>query len=71
MSKLINVADDVYEKLSRLKSKNESFSELLRQLLIKKSNKEAIMELAGAGEFDDKKLAELKGGWKKWSEKYA
>ncbi len=69
MSKLINISDDVYKELTMLKAK-QSYSEIIRKLLEKKSNKEHILKFFGKGEFDDAKLKDLKEGWKRWSKKY-
>ena len=70
MSKLISVADDVYEKLSAMKAQ-QSYSEVIRKALQKQGNTEALLALAGKGSFNEKRLKELKEGWKRWSEKYA
>jgi len=70
MSKLINVSDDIYEQLNKLKD-NESFSTTIRKLLLQRSNKEEILKRFGKGEIDEKRMKELKKGWKKWTEKYA
>lgn len=70
MSKLINVSNEIYRKLSSMKGE-ESFSVVIENLLEKSSNKKAILACAGKGSFDEKKLKELKAGWRKWSEKYA
>lgn len=71
MSKLINVADDVYQRLSTLKKREESFSEVLRELLKKKTNKEKILSFAGLEGMDENKIKSLKEGWKKWSSTHA
>ena len=70
MSKLINISDDVYEQLNRLKD-NESFSIAIRKLLLQKSNKDAILKQFGKGDVDEKRMRELKKGWEKWTERYA
>ncbi len=70
MTKLINIADRVYEKLKAMKGE-ESFTMVIEKLIEKKSNKEAILACAGKGSFDEEKLKELKAGWKKWTGKYA
>lgn len=70
MSKLINVSDELYEKLKRMKG-NDSYSVVIKELLSRKTNKDKILSLAGKGDFDEKRLKELKKGWKKWSERYA
>ncbi|MEK6962794.1 MAG: antitoxin VapB family protein [Nanoarchaeota archaeon] len=69
MAKLINVSDDVYNTLKGLKGK-ESYSVVIRQLLQGHSNKEKVLSFFGRGGVDAKAVAELKEGWKKWSEKY-
>lgn len=71
MSKLISVSDDVYETLTNLKNKEESYSKVIRNLITTKSNKEKILSFYGKGGVDTKKIEELKKIWKKWSEKYA
>lgn len=68
MSRLINISDDVYKELTRLKGK-ASYSELVRMLLQKRSNKELILSFAGKGGVDEEAIGEVKKGWKKWSEK--
>ena len=70
MSKLINISNEVYEKLTKMKGK-ESYTIVIWDLLSKKGNKEQILALAGKADFDEEKLKNLKKGWKKWSEKYA
>jgi predicted CopG family antitoxin len=70
MSKLINVSDEIYKKLSSMKG-DESFSIVINKLLEKRSNKEEILKFAGKIEFDEENLKDLKKGWKRWSEKYA
>jgi len=69
MSKIISVGDDVYKELTELKG-SESYSRLIRKLLEKKSNKEKILKFAGSECVDEKKIKELKKGWKKWSGKF-
>lgn len=69
MTKIISVSDDVYEKLKALKGR-DSFSMVIRFLIKNSSNKEKILSFVGKGDFDDKRLEELRKGWKKWSEKY-
>ncbi|MDO8508866.1 MAG: antitoxin VapB family protein [Nanoarchaeota archaeon] len=69
MSKLINVSDDVYEKLSELKGK-DSYTAVIKRLIEKKTNKERILEFAGKGGINVDEIKEIKKGWKKWSEKY-
>lgn len=73
MSKLINISNETYEKLKAMKNKDESFTIVIEDLIIEKtkSNKEAILKFAGKGGIDEKAIADLKKGWKKWTEKYA
>jgi len=70
MSKLINVSDDVYKELSKIKGSG-SYSIVITGLLRKKSNKEEVLKQFGKGDVDDRRMKELKKGWKNWSEKYA
>ncbi len=70
MSKLINISNEVYEKLTELKGE-ESYTTVIRKLLSKKTNKEKILEFAGKGGIDEGEMKEIKRGWKKWSEKHA
>jgi predicted CopG family antitoxin len=69
MSKLINVSDEVYEKLKTMKG-SRSYSMVLKSLLMKKSNKEAILSFAGRGGIDEKEVEEMKKEWRRWSERY-
>ena len=71
MSKLINIADKTYEKLKAMKSREDSFTIVIESLIKKKDNKKKFMEFYGKGGIDEKAIAELKKGWKKWTEKYA
>lgn len=70
MSQIVSLSDDVYSTLTKMKGK-ASYSEVIRKLLEKKSNKENILECFGKGGIDEKKVKELDHLWKKWSEKYA
>ena len=70
MSKLINVADDVYEMLRQMKAQ-QSYSEVIRTALQKQGNKEALLACAGKGGIDKNALREIKKEWKKWTDKYA
>ncbi|HIH43173.1 TPA: hypothetical protein HA246_06025 [Candidatus Woesearchaeota archaeon] len=70
MSRLISVSDDVYSKLTKLKGK-DSYSVILRRLIVPSSNKEKILQFFGTGGVDEEKVKELKIGWKKWSDRYA
>ncbi|HLD04656.1 MAG TPA: antitoxin VapB family protein [Candidatus Nanoarchaeia archaeon] len=69
MAKLINVSDDVYDTLKSLKGK-ESYSVVIRRLLGNRSNKEKLLSFFGSRLVDEKEVASLKEGWKRWSEKY-
>ena len=69
MSQIISLSDDVYETLKKLKGK-ESYSVVIRQLLVEKSNKEKILRLFGKGGVDETKVKELHPLWKKWSDEY-
>ncbi len=70
MSKLINVSDDVYKKLS-LRKRDESFSIIIEKLMEKCSNKDALLACAGKGGIERGALKELRKEWKKWSDRYA
>ena len=69
MSKLINVSNEVYDKLSEQKG-DRSYSQIILGLLDERSNKDLILSFAGAGGIDEKDFKELRKDWKKWSEKY-
>ncbi len=70
MSKLINVSDEVYNKLTELKL-GESYSIVIKKLLEVKSNKEKLLSFAGKGDINLKEIEKLKSEWKNWSQKYA
>lgn len=70
MAKIISVADDVYENLTKIKGK-DSYSVLIREMISKKTNKDKVLSYFGKGGIDEKKIKELRKEWKKWSEKYA
>ena len=70
MSQLINVSDDVYDELTRLKGK-ESYSKVIRTLMVTTSNKEKVLALFGKGGIDEKVVKEVSHLWKQWSDKYA
>jgi len=70
MSKLVNLSDEVYSMLTKLKG-SMSYSLLIKGMLEKRSNKEAILSFAGKGGIDEKEISKLKRDWKKWSMKYA
>lgn len=69
MSKLISVADDIYEMLRAMKAQ-QSYSEVLRPILKKVSNQHKILACAGKGGINKDALKNLKEGWKKWNEQY-
>ncbi|MDO8661012.1 MAG: antitoxin VapB family protein [Candidatus Woesearchaeota archaeon] len=69
MSRLINVADDVYNTLVALKDK-ESFSGVIRKLIVNKSNKEKVLSFFGKKGIDVSKVNSLSQEWKQWSDKY-
>ena len=70
MSKLINVSNEIYERLASLKGE-ESYSLVIKKLLEQGTNKEKVLQLYGKNGIDERKIGELKKGWKKWSAKYA
>ncbi len=74
MSKLINVSDDVYTSLKRMKG-NRSFSEVLRAVLVAKNAREKLLsfaeKFAGKEIVDKKAMKDMQKGWKKWAERYA
>jgi predicted CopG family antitoxin len=49
----------------------KSYSEVIKELLEKKSNKELLLGFFGKGGVDSKKVKELSASWKKWSDEYA
>ena len=70
MSKIISLSDDVYNKLKEIKG-NNSYSIIIREMLKKRSNKEAILKFAGRGGINEEEILSLKKDWKRWSQKYA
>lgn len=66
MSKLINISDKTYRKLSILKGK-ESYTIVIESLLEKRSNKEAVLSFFGKGGIDEKKVKEAEKIMRKWS----
>ena len=56
-----------------MKGKDESFTIVIENLVEKnaKTNKKKFAEFYGKGGIDKKAIADLKIGWKKWTEKYA
>jgi len=69
MSRLINVSDELYEKLRNMKG-DRSFTFVIKSLFHEKSNKDEVLKRFGKGDVDEKRMKELKKGWKKWSERY-
>lgn len=61
MVKTITIREEVYKKLSAIKGKNESFSELFERLTEGRNSLDILMKLRGSVEFKDKKkmLSEL------------
>ncbi len=53
-SRTISVKEEVYVKLSRKKRKNESFNDLLERLVSSNSSLEALEEIRGSVEIEDK-----------------
>ena len=70
MAKIISISDDVYRSLTVLKGK-ESYSNLIRKLVKRKTNKDKILEFAGRGGIDENEVKKIREEWKKWSGKYA
>ena len=62
MTKTITIRDQVYRKLTAVKRKNESFSELFERLVEGTSSIEALKSLRGSVEFKQKErmLSELR-----------
>lgn len=50
LTKTITIMEDVYELLKSMKTKNESFSDVIRKEL---SKKKSIMDLAGSWSNDE------------------
>ncbi|MBI4449000.1 hypothetical protein HY641_03170 [Candidatus Woesearchaeota archaeon] len=48
MAKLINVADDVYQELTKRKG-TRSYSEVIREMMVPKGNRDAILSFGGKG----------------------
>ena len=61
MVKTITIREEVYKKLSAIKGKNESFSELFERLTEGRNSLDILMKLRGSVEFKDKEkmLSEL------------
>jgi len=59
--KTITIREEVYKKLSAIKGKNESFSELFERLTEGRNSLDILMKLRGSVEFKDKEkmLSEL------------
>lgn len=69
MSKVINVSDDVYKKMKLMKGIH-SYSELIRELISNKGNKDRLLSFKGRDFIDERKIEELRKSWGKWTEKY-
>ncbi len=69
MSKIISVADDVYEELKARKGK-DSYSAVIRKSLKRGTNRDSLLEFAGKGGIDEKKIRMLGKMWKKWIMRY-
>ena len=70
MVKIIAIADDVYEKLVKMKE-NKSFSELLRELIgERKGNLDVILKLARVVDADklEKVSKKIEEDFEKWKE---
>ena len=52
MTKVISLSDDAYNDLKSLKSKDESFSDIVRQLA-QKAKKKKLLDLAGVWKDSD------------------
>ena len=61
MTKTLTIRDEVYNKLTSIKRKDESFSELFERLVDGTGSLETLKRLRGAAEFRDKRkmLAEI------------
>jgi predicted CopG family antitoxin len=70
MSKLINISDEIYQKLTEMKGKEMSYTFVIKNLIGKKSNKELLLSFAGKGDINEKEIAEIKKEWKKWNQTY-
>lgn len=76
MAKTIMISNDVYNELKRIKSEN-SFTEVIHSLMAKSKRKTGagLKECLGLLDKNDKEydevMKELKGLYKKWTQKYA
>ena len=61
MTKTLTIRDEVYDKLTSVKRKDESFSELFERLVKGTGSLESLKRLRGSVEFKDKRkmLAEI------------
>lgn len=66
MSKLINISDETYKRLTQIKGK-ESYTIVIENLLEKRSNKEAVLSFFGKGGIDEEKVKEAEKMIRKWS----
>lgn len=72
MVKVITIMDDVYKELAELKrSKNMSFSQILRFLLKEKKSESSIISLAGTIKDDDiysREVSRIRKGEYSWTD---
>ena len=69
MSKLINVSDKIYKRLTGMKGE-ESYTIIIEKLLEKRSNKEKVLSHFGKFKIDEEKVKEAEEFVRKWSKKY-
>lgn len=70
MTQLINISNELYERLSKIKG-SRSFTLVIEEMLNKESNASKVMEFAGMlneeeGKSFDEHIKNMKNGWKKW-----
>ena len=63
MTKCITLSDDAYNNLKALKKDNESFSEVVKKLTIKKKS-EGLLKLAGIWKDNPEMVKTMKGIYK-------
>ena len=64
MAKNIAISDEVYKNLSKLKRKNESFSDVIKRLLKQSS----LTEIAGTKTYTEAEWEKVKNAFKKQEE---
>ena len=64
MAKNIAISNDVYKNLSKLKRKNESFSDVIKRLL----NHVTLAEIAGTQTYTEEDWQKVKNAFKKQEE---